>query len=106
MIEEDTLREDFSPEEAEEVTDAICDAVCDDKTIYIDGDSVTPEACKEALFKLSRQDVTKILDTVRLRKDIRNRKHYVLAIKTFLPENAMQLWMRCNCCSLPCAVES
>ena len=80
MIEEDTLREDFSPEEAEEVTDAICDAVCDDKTIYIDGDSVTPEACKEALFKLSRQDVTKILDTVRLRKDIRNRKHYVLAM--------------------------
>ena len=80
MIEEDTLREDFSPEEAEEVTDAICDEVCDDKTIYIDGDSVTPEACKEALFKLSRQDVTKILDTVRLRKDIRNRKHYVLAM--------------------------
>lgn len=80
MIEEDMLSEDFSPEEAKEVTDAICDAICDDKTIYIDGASVTPEACKEALFRLSRWDVEKILDIVRLRKDIRNRKHYVLAM--------------------------
>lgn len=80
MVEEDTLSEDFSPEEAEEVTEAICDAVCDDKTIYIEKEPVTPEACKEALFKLSREDVTKILDTVRERKDIRNRKHYILAM--------------------------
>lgn len=80
MVEEDTLSEDFSPEEAEEVTDAICDAVCDDKTIYIEKEPVTPDECKEALFKLSREDVTKILDTVRKRKDIRNRKHYVLAM--------------------------
>lgn len=80
MVEEDTLSEDFSPEEAEEVTEAICDAVCDDKTIYIEKEPVTPEACKEALFKLSREDVAKILDTVRKRKDIRNRKHYILAM--------------------------
>ncbi|WP_432616906.1 hypothetical protein [Butyricicoccus sp.] len=79
MVEEDTLSEDFSPEEAKEVTDAICDVVCEEKTVYIDNEPVTPEACKEALFKLSREDVTKILDKVRERKNIQNRKHYVLA---------------------------
>lgn len=79
MVEEDTLSEDFSPEEAKEVTDAICDAVCEEKTVYIDNKPVTPEACKEALFKLSHEDVTKILDKVRERKNIQNRKHYVLA---------------------------
>ena len=88
MIEEDTLREEFSPEEAEEVTDATC-LSC---PVRMSQRFWTRFDC-EKIFEIA--SITSLLCCIGL-----------VYIKIFLPENAMQLWMRCNCCSLPCAVEN
>lgn len=75
------LSPEKAQEEVQEITDVICDAVCNhEKTIYIEQKPVKPLAVKEALFKLSREDIMRVLKAIRKRKKhIQNRKHYILA---------------------------